>query len=87
MVLIKNTPPHPAQKPVKLLEYLIRTYTDEGDVILDFTMGSGSMGVVCMNTNRNFIVIELDEEYYKIAENRIKEMKKQQILDINNGKK
>ena len=64
---------HPTQKPVALLEYLIRTYTNEGETVLDFTMGSGSTGVAALNTNRNFIGIELDEEYFKIAENRIKQ--------------
>ena len=64
---------HPTQKPVPLLEYLIRTYTNEGETVLDFTMGSGSTGVACVNTNRNFIGIELDENYFKIAENRIKQ--------------
>lgn len=65
--------PHPTQKPVKLLEYLLRTYTDEGDVVLDFTMGSGSTGVACMNLNRKFIGIELEKEYFDIAEKRIAE--------------
>ena len=64
---------HPTQKPVPLLEYLIRTYTNEGETVLDFTMGSGSTGVACVNTNRSFIGIELDENYFKIAENRIKQ--------------
>ena len=62
---------HPTQKPVALLEYLIKTYTNEGDTVLDFTMGSGSTGVACRNLNRNFIGIELDEEYYNIAKSRI----------------
>ena len=62
---------HPTQKPVALMEYLIKTYTDEGDVVLDFTMGSGTTGVACVNTNRKFIGIELDENYFKIAEDRI----------------
>lgn len=62
---------HPTQKPVALLEYLIRTYTNEGDTVLDFTMGSGSTGVACVNINRNFIGIELDERYFKIAQERI----------------
>ena len=62
---------HSTQKPVKLMEYLIKTYTDENDLVLDFTMGSGSTGVACMNTNRNFIGIELDEKYFNIAKNRI----------------
>jgi len=66
---------HPTQKPVPLLEYLIKTYTNEGDTVLDFTMGSGSTGVACKNLNRNFIGIELDAEYFKIAEKRIKEPK------------
>ena len=62
---------HPTQKPVDLLEYLIKTYTNENDVVLDFTMGSGSTGVACMNTNRKFIGIELDENYFNIAKDRI----------------
>lgn len=61
---------HPTQKPVKLLEYLIKTYTKENDTVLDFTMGSGSTGVACLQTNRNFIGIELDEKYYNIAKQR-----------------
>lgn len=64
---------HPTQKPVALLEYLIRTYTNEGETVLDFTMGSGSTGVACVNTGRKFIGIELDDNYYSIAYNRIKE--------------
>ena len=67
---------HPTQKPVKLLEYLIKAYTDEGDIVLDFTMGSGSTGVASMNLNRDFIGIELDTKYYDIAEKRIKEARK-----------
>ena len=63
---------HPTQKPVDLLEYLIKTYTDEGMTVLDNTMGSGSTGVACVNTNRNFIGMELDEDYFKIAKERIK---------------
>tara|TARA_R110002095_G_C4145870_1_gene229165 strand:+ start:54 stop:764 length:711 start_codon:yes stop_codon:yes gene_type:complete len=62
---------HPTQKPVALLEYLIKTYTLENETILDFTMGSGSTGVACVNTKRNFIGIELDEDYFRIAKNRI----------------
>ena len=62
---------HPTQKPVALMEYLIKTYTNEGETVLDFTMGSGTTGVACVNTNRDFIGIELNEEYYKIAEKRI----------------
>lgn len=64
---------HPTQKPVELLEYLIKTYTNENMTVLDFTMGVGSTGVACMNTNRNFIGIELDETYFKIAKQRIEE--------------
>lgn len=64
---------HPTQKPVPLLEYLIRTYTNEGDTVLDNCMGSGSTGVACVNTNRDFIGIELEAKYYSIAKNRIKE--------------
>jgi site-specific DNA-methyltransferase (adenine-specific) len=62
---------HPTQKPVEMMEYLIRTYSNEGEVVLDNCMGSGTTGVACMNTNRNFIGIEQDEKYYKIAEQRI----------------
>ena len=62
---------HPTQKPVDLLEYLINTYTNEGETVLDFTAGSGSTGVACVNTNRNFIGIELDEGYFNIAKERI----------------
>lgn len=64
---------HPTQKPVVLFEYLIKTYTDEGDLVLDNCMGSGTTGVACKNLNRNFIGIELDPEYFKIAEKRINE--------------
>ena len=64
---------HPTEKPVSLLEYLIRTYTNEGDTVLDNTMGSGSTGVACVNTGRDFIGIELDEKYFGIAEDRIRQ--------------
>ncbi len=64
---------HPTQKPVALLEDLIKTYSNEGDTVLDFTMGSGSTGVACANTDRRFIGIELDKEYFAIAEKRINE--------------
>ena len=64
---------HPTQKPVALFEYLIKTYTNEGDTVLDNCMGSGTSGVACGNLNRNFIGIELDLEYFKIAEKRINE--------------
>lgn len=62
---------HPTQKPVPLLEYLIKTYTREGETVLDFTMGSGSTGVAAKNLNRDFIGIELDENYFQIAKERI----------------
>lgn len=66
---------HPTQKPVALLEYLIKTYTNENETVLDNCMGSGSTGVACINTNRNFIGIELSQEYYDIAVRRINEAK------------
>ena len=65
---------HPTQKPINLLEWLIKTYTNEGDLVLDFTMGSGSTGVAALNTNRRFIGIELDEKYFNIAKQRIEEV-------------
>ena len=79
-----NKPVHPTQKPVDLLEYLIKTYTNEGEIVLDFTMGSGSTGVACLNTDRRFIGIELDDKYFEIAENRIKESidKKEELLKL-----
>lgn len=64
---------HPTQKPVALMEYLIKTYTNEGDTVLDFTMGSGTTGVACANTSRKFIGIEMDENYFNIASKRIAE--------------
>ena len=69
----KETGSHPTQKPIPLLEYLIKTYTNEGETVLDFTMGSGSTGVACVNTNRHFIGIELDDGYFNIAKKRIEE--------------
>lgn len=68
---------HPTQKPVKLIEYLIKTYSNEGDIVLDNTMGSGTSGIGCINTNRRFIGIELDDKYYRLAKNRIHSVKKQ----------
>jgi len=62
---------HPTQKPVALMEYLIKTYTNEGETVLDFTMGSGTTGVAAKNLNRSFIGIELDRDYFNIAEDRI----------------
>lgn len=72
---------HPTVKPVPLLEYLIKTYTNKGDFVLDFTMGSGSTGVACLNTGRDFIGIELDKNYFQIASDRIKEEQKQSSLN------
>jgi site-specific DNA-methyltransferase (adenine-specific) len=71
---------HPTQKPVRMLEYLIRTYTDEHDTVLDFTMGSGSTGVACAESNRDFIGIELDKEYFNISKKRIENAVGQQRL-------
>ena len=62
---------HPTQKPVALFEYLIKTYTNEGDLVLDNCMGSGTTGVACKNLNRNFIGMELDQDYFEIAKKRI----------------
>lgn len=67
----QNGKEHPTQKPVALMEYLIKTYTNEGEVVLDNTMGSGTTGVACVNTNRSFIGIEMDDKYFEIAEKRI----------------
>ncbi len=64
---------HPTEKPVKLLEYLIKTYTNENETVLDNCMGSGSTGVACINTNRNFIGIEKDDKYFEISKNRIEQ--------------
>lgn len=69
----KDSGLHPTQKPVELLEYLIKTYTNENETVLDNCMGSGSTGVACINTNRNFIGYELNEKYFEIAEKRINE--------------
>jgi len=62
---------HPTQKPVALMEYLIKTYTNEGETVLDNCMGSGTTGVACINTNRKFIGIEMDETYFNVAKNRV----------------
>lgn len=64
---------HPTQKPVDLLEYLVMTYTNEGDVVLDNCMGSGTTGIACVNTGRKFVGIEKDEKYFEIAQQRIKD--------------
>ena len=73
---------HPTQKPVALLEYLIKTYTQEGETVLDNCMGSGSTGVACINTNRNFIGIEKEENYFNIAKKRIEEAEQNKREDI-----
>ncbi len=65
---------NPTQKPILLMEYLIKTYTNEGETVLDFTMGSGSTGVAAKNLNRSFIGIELDDKYFEIAKERIKQL-------------
>jgi len=73
---------HPTQKPIALLEYLIKTYTNEGNIILDFTMGSGTTDVACKNTGRDFIGIELDEKYFNIAKKRIEATENEEQLSI-----
>jgi len=73
---------HPTQKPVPLLQYLIRTYTNEEETVLDFTMGSGTTGVACKKLNRNFIGIELDGKYFKVAEKRINRAMKGLVLKL-----
>ena len=67
----RNGRVHPTQKPLELLEYLVKTYTNEGDTVLDNTMGSGTTGVACKNLNRSFIGIEMDDKYFEIAKHRI----------------
>jgi site-specific DNA-methyltransferase (adenine-specific) len=78
---IENGTKHPTQKPVPLFEYLIKTYSNENDIVLDNTMGSGTTGIACLNTNRYFIGIEMDEEYFQMAKNRILEHEKN-IMDL-----
>ena len=73
---------HPTQKPVALFEYLIRTYTNEGDTVLDNCAGSGTTAIACLNTNRNAILIEKDEDYYKAALDRFNRHKQQLTLEI-----
>jgi len=77
-----NKPIHPTQKPVALFEYLIRTYTNEGDTVLDNCAGSGTTAIACLNTNRNAILIEKDEDYYKAALDRFNRHKQQLTLEI-----
>ena len=67
-----HPPIHPTQRPVELMEWLIKTYTNEGDLILDFTMGIGTTGIACAKTNRDFVGIELNKEYFSIAEQKIR---------------
>ena len=73
---------HPTQKPIALMEYLIKTYTNEGETVLDFTMGSGSTGVACVNTKRSFIGIEQDDKYFDIAQERIDNAQRQSLIDF-----
>jgi DNA modification methylase len=73
---------HPTQKPVALMEYMIRTYTNEGDTVMDNCMGSGTTGVACLNTGRNFIGIERDAGYFQIASSRIENAQSQARLDL-----
>ena len=77
---------HPTQKPVALFEYLIKTYNNEGDLVLDNCTGSGTTGVACINKNRTFILIELDEKYFNIAKKRIEEHSQQSTLLAENSK-
>lgn len=78
----RETGSHPTQKPVALLEYLIRTYTNEGDLVMDNCAGSGTTGVACINTGRDFILIEKDAGYFAIIEKRIKEAQAQKTFPI-----
>lgn len=77
-----NGQEHPTQKPVALYEYLIRTYTNAGDTVLDFCMGSGTTGVACAKTGRNFIGIEKERNYFEIAERRIDEAQMQMVMEF-----
>jgi site-specific DNA-methyltransferase (adenine-specific) len=76
----RNGKQHPTQKPVELIEYIIKTYTQENETVLDFTMGSGTTGIACKNLNRKFIGIEMDDKYFDIAKNRIEKHNPQQQL-------
>jgi len=73
---------HPTQKPLEMMEYFIATYSDENDYVLDNTMGSGTTGVACVNTNRNFIGMELDDKYFEIAERRITDAVREKQLTL-----
>lgn len=68
---------HPTQKPVELFEYLIKTYTDEGDVVLDNCIGSGTTAIACLNTKRQYIGFEIEEKYYNTAVERINKLRKE----------
>jgi DNA modification methylase len=81
---VLGTTVHPTQKPVALLEYLIKTYTLENEIVLDNTMGSGSTGVACVNTNRNFIGIEKDDKYFEIAVDRIADAREKKANEKGN---
>ena len=85
MAKVNQNSVHPTQKPVALMEYLIKTYTNEGELVLDFTCGSGTTCVACLNTGRNYIGIEISEKYCEIARQRIEQNKGQMALF--NGKK
>jgi len=76
----QNETDHPTEKPVALYEYLIRTYTNEGDTVLDFTCGSGTTGVACVNTNRNCILIDKDQHWIDVATKRVKDAQQQMRL-------
>ena len=86
--IMRFSKPHPSkalhrtEKPIELLEYLVKTYTNESDIVLDNCMGSGSTGIACLNANRNFIGIELDEKYFRIAEERIKSAELNKISNV-----
>ena len=74
---------HPTQKPVALFEYLIKTYTNEGETVLDNCIGSGTTAIACLNTERNFIGFELNKEYFEIAQNRIEKRQNEiSLLDV-----
>jgi site-specific DNA-methyltransferase (adenine-specific) len=81
-ITFETKPVHPTQKPVALMEYLIKSYTNEGETVLDNTMGSGTTGVACVNTGRKFIGIEKDDKYFEIASNRIQEALKEKSLNV-----
>ena len=73
---------HPTIKPIPLFEYMIKTYTNEGETVLDNTMGSGTTGIACINLNRNFIGIELEEKYLQIAKKRVEEKRKEKEFNL-----